>query len=196
MASNIFVKEHPFFSGYSCKLECDSKFEYYSCIFQTPKQLSGQCTELLHIPLEIMKGIISHVIYLSDVVDKNKSLIKAKNLDMWKQFECFGVGLYVNDETVISGSIFVSPIEHIPMVGLHQNAKDFSDELDLKSIYFTLAATNELAMHFNETEKEFNKIAPEIKSKRKFKEGILVQKAEVEYFIHKQISEHCGRSHM
>ena len=66
-----------------------------------------------------MKGIISHVIYLRNVVVQKQSLIKAKNLDLWKQFECFGVGVYVNDDCVIFGSIYVSPIEHIPMVGLH-----------------------------------------------------------------------------
>ena len=196
MGSNMYVKEFALSPYNTLKVQSDCLNEYYTCIFETTSQVpEEERTELPHIPMEIMKGIINHMKYLCDVADKNKDLIKAKNMHMWKQFECFGLGLYVNDETLISGSIFVHPIEQIPMVGLHQNAKDFSNGVEIKSIYFTLDATNNLANVFDEAEKEFNKIVPGIKDKRKFK-GVLVDKAEVEYLIHQSISEHCGHSHM
>ena len=113
---------------------------------------------------------------------------------MWGQFTSFSVGLYCDDQIIISTSICVSTIGHIPMVGIHSIAKDFSTELI--SLYIPFDATNNLAKAFDEAEDEFNKIVPELKSSRKFKEGVLVQQAELEYLMHQNIAEHCGHSHL
>ena len=80
------------------------------------------------------------------------------------------------------------------MVGIHSIAKDFST--GLISLYILFDATNNLAKAFDEAEEEFNKIVPELKSRRKFKEGVLVQQAEVKYLMHQNIAQQCGHSHM
>ena len=80
------------------------------------------------------------------------------------------------------------------MVGIHSIPKFLST--GLISLYITFDATKNLAKAFDEAEEESNKIVPELKSSRKFKEGVFVQQAEVEYLIHHNIAEHCGYSQL
>ena len=72
MSSNIFVKDfyHLFDFTYSLKVSCDAKHEFYTCNVEWKGQVPGKVPQLINIPMEYMKDLITYMKIMHGILEK------------------------------------------------------------------------------------------------------------------------------
>ena len=194
MSSELFAADFAMcaFSKYSLRVNSDHDHKFYTCTLKKIALTSDSIPQVLNFPLENMKELIQCMRDLFDIINKNKTLIIEKNLLLTAQIDSFSVQLYMDDERIIQASLSVPPCKHLMMIGLRESL--FGGLSEPNCIMITNDIVDVLSLAIDEAENIFNKLDANLKTKRKFKSGVLIKRNAMFEEMVQKISKETGRS--
>ena len=174
------------------KVISDKNQEYYTCSIKRKDLWPGHFRQFVVIPLEHMQDLIRYLRRMFNIAEKNKASIYAMHLPTYYQWRAFMVPVYRDEKWEIDSNIAVSSLERPSYVVIHQSK--VHNDAEPTEILLTFNNLMNLSLAIDDAEAKVNMLEADIKSKRKYKEGMFYNWPHLRNLLHLNIAALCGVS--